>query len=330
MRKKILGLLFVAMLFAASLADAAIPPMPEIPTALPDAVRQPLIAKRGPLADKKLALIAEAENNKKTCTNIVVGSAQHRSCLELQKDFNARVETLRVEFEKLAGEIVAAVDKYTIKNLDPMVVDARVSPYGANLLSQVPELERSPAADRIRKGFQAVMTTPRDWPVALAWWQEALQRDPNNAALMRSVDLAQWMVDSKKRAQSASSYPEIDAFMRGDATGVNDLIEQAKKENAIQDAEAERMTKTINRQIKERAATPKEPELSLKSPTMAEMAIAGDRALSEQMFEDGLLYLNAGLYEAAEKMFREADFFRLFFDEGKPFSPSTNDKQDAK
>lgn len=207
-------------------------------------------------------------------------------------------------------------------NTDPMVVDARVSPYGADLLSQVPELERSPASDRIRKGFQAIMKVPRDWPVALAWWQEALQRDPSNIALMRSVDLAQWMVESKKRAtdrQSATSYPSIDAFMRGDATDVIQLVEQAKKDDAIKDAEAERMTKTINKQLKERDAATKPSKLSKKTASMTEMAAAGDRALSEQMFEDGLLFLNMGDYEHAEQMFKEADFFRMF-DNGKPFS----------
>lgn len=206
-------------------------------------------------------------------------------------------------------------------NLDPMVVDARVPPMGAALLAQVPELARSPAADRIRKGFQALMTIPRDWPVALAWWQEALQRDPNNAALIRSVDLARWMVDSRKRAASrqstSTSYPVIDALMQGDAAEVTKLIEQAKKRNAIQDAEAERMTNIINKQVKQRATAPTLPKLSPKSASMVQMATAGDRALSEQMFEDGLLYLNAGLYEAAEQSFQMAGFFRNF-DAGKP------------
>ena len=209
-------------------------------------------------------------------------------------------------------------------NIDPMVVDARVSPYGADLLSQVPELERSPAADRIRKGFQALMTVPRDWPVALAWWQEALQRDPNNAALMRSVDLAQWMVDSRKRAAGRASTPTdpaIAAFMRGDASKVKHLIDQAKMNEAIQAADAERMTNIVNKQVKQRAAAPKLPKLSPKSATMAQMATAGDRALSEEMLENGLLYLNAGLYEAAEKMFQMADFFRPF-DQVAPSSPS--------
>lgn len=206
-------------------------------------------------------------------------------------------------------------------NLDPMVVDARVAPMGANLLSQVPELERSPAADRIRKGFQAVMNVPRDWPVALAWWQEALQLDPGNAALVRSVDLAQWMVDSKKRAASRqpTSYPALDAYIRGDLTEFNRLIDLAKTNNALQAADAEWITSIVNKQLKQRAA---EPPLS-KSPTsatMAQMAAVADRSLSEQMFEDGLLYDLVGNHEAAVEAFRRADFQRMF-DGGEPFYP---------
>jgi tetratricopeptide (TPR) repeat protein len=42
-------------------------------------------------------------------------------------------------------------------------------------------------SDRVRKGFQAVMA--RDWKVAKAWFQDALNRDPNNAGLKRLVVL---------------------------------------------------------------------------------------------------------------------------------------------
>jgi tetratricopeptide (TPR) repeat protein len=42
-------------------------------------------------------------------------------------------------------------------------------------------------SDRVRKGFQAVME--RDWKVAKAWFQDALNRDPNNAGLKRLIAL---------------------------------------------------------------------------------------------------------------------------------------------
>src|SRR5438477_1435096 len=69
---------------------------------------------------------------------------------------------------------------------DPKVVDAR------NVPSDLPKgLDNAIASayadappgvsDRVRKGFQAV--TARDWKVAKAWFEDALDRDPSNASL---------------------------------------------------------------------------------------------------------------------------------------------------
>jgi hypothetical protein len=43
-------------------------------------------------------------------------------------------------------------------------------------------------SDRVRKGFQAV--ADRDWKVAKAWFEEALNRDPGNAGLKRLIELS--------------------------------------------------------------------------------------------------------------------------------------------
>lgn len=109
MHNNMIRVLFVAMLAAASCAHAAMRGMPEIPTVLPDAVRQPLLAKRQPLAEKKLSLIAEADRNKSMCANVVVDSAQHSTCLGMQRDFNARVAAMNDAFDQLADEIDAAI-----------------------------------------------------------------------------------------------------------------------------------------------------------------------------------------------------------------------------
>jgi tetratricopeptide (TPR) repeat protein len=75
---------------------------------------------------------------------------------------------------------------------DPGVVDARIVPSG--LPKAMDEAiagayKDAPAGviDRVRKGFQAVME--RDWKVARAWFEDALNRDPNNAGLKRLVAL---------------------------------------------------------------------------------------------------------------------------------------------
>lgn len=82
----------------------------------------------------------------------------------------------------------------TLPNTDPMVVDARNVPSGlwqgmdsaiATAYSDAPP----GVSDRVRKGFQAVMD--RDWKVAKAWFEDALNRDPDNAGLKRLVALTQ-------------------------------------------------------------------------------------------------------------------------------------------
>lgn len=76
---------------------------------------------------------------------------------------------------------------------DPMVVDARNVASGlwqgmdsaiATAYSDAP----AGVSDRVRKGFQAIMD--RDWKVAKAWFEDALNRDPDNAGLKRLVALA--------------------------------------------------------------------------------------------------------------------------------------------
>lgn len=74
-------------------------------------------------------------------------------------------------------------------NVDPMIVDARNVPSG--LPKSVDEaIPHTPAGERVRKGFQAVQDG--DWQVALAWFKDALNKEPNNAGIARLVDLAEF------------------------------------------------------------------------------------------------------------------------------------------
>lgn len=76
---------------------------------------------------------------------------------------------------------------------DTTVVDARNVPSGlpksvGNAIATAYSDAPPGVSDRVRKGFQAVTT--RDWKVAKAWFEDALNRDPNNAGLKRLVALA--------------------------------------------------------------------------------------------------------------------------------------------
>jgi hypothetical protein len=104
-----IGLLLIITLCAAGPVQAGLPALPEIPSELPDEVRQPLIVKRAPLAHRKLALIKEGEVFNRTCVNLEKGSSRHRDCLAKEAEFGAHVEALRRDIGQLVDEIDAAV-----------------------------------------------------------------------------------------------------------------------------------------------------------------------------------------------------------------------------
>ncbi len=185
---------------------------------------------------------------------------------------------------------------------DTSVVDARVPRDGAYLTGQVPELKRSPAADRISKGFQAVIN--HDWPVALAWWQDALKRDPGNAALKRSVDLAQWMVDRRKARAAGPATPlgaAIHSASRGDHAGAIRQFELVKKENPAIAPQVDSMINEL-RQREEKEALTHKNSIEIEKQ-MAEW----DRQWVEKLYEDGMNMLSIGDEKQAQWIFHFAD-----------------------
>lgn len=299
-------LLVITLCIAAGPAQAGLPAMPAIPEDLPEEVRETLIVKRAPLAHRKLALIEEGELFNQTCVNLKKGSSRYQDCAAKQAQFNAKVEALRIDMAKLVEEIHAASAaekrRRATPNLDPSVVDARVPRDGAHLIAQVPELERSPAADRITKGFQAVIH--HNWPVALAWWQDALRRDPTNAALQRSVDLAQWMVNYRATAptESGKSFEAaIHAAADRDYAEAVRLLERAKVENPAIAPHADRMITAIEQQAAQR----------VREATVNWQIERQTRAIVEALHDRGINMLTIGDERGAQEAFRDADFFSM-------------------
>ncbi len=103
-------LVFALAFIAANPAQAGLPSMPEIPVTLPDTVREPLIVKRAPLAQQKLALIDAGKAINQQCANVEKGSSKHQDCLARQTRFNVSAETLRTDVDALADEIDAAIE----------------------------------------------------------------------------------------------------------------------------------------------------------------------------------------------------------------------------
>lgn len=183
-------------------------------------------------------------------------------------DLNDWLKRAKAEKAKAQMPVVAAPLRPAPGN-DSKVVDTRGVPKdAADLLAKVPELRNSPEAERIRKGYQALRN--RDWPVALVWWQEALKRDPNNAALKRSVELAQWMADRQKetRPGAATLFNAAGAAVKkGDNQQALQLLQQLKNSNPAMTAPADRMIAEVNKRI---AALPQpgpdDIELLFQSP----------------------------------------------------------------
>lgn len=87
-------------------------------------------------------------------------------------------------------------------NTDPMVVDARNVPTGLPK-SVEDNIPKTPAGDRVRKGFQAIMN--HDWKVARAWFQDAHNHEPGDAGIKRLVDLAEYTLHKEQQPRPPAS-----------------------------------------------------------------------------------------------------------------------------
>lgn len=202
---------------------------------------------------------------------------------------------------------------------DTSVVDARVARDGASFTNQVPELKRSPAADRINKGFQAVIN--HDWPVALAWWQDALNRDPGNAALKRSVDLAQWMVDRRKANAAGPATPlgaALHSAARGDSVGAIRQFELAKSANPAIAAQADSMIVALKQKQAQDAKAAAHWNGEIKK---------GTQRLVDGLFETGMNRLSIGDEKGAQEAFNDATFYGLSANVRPSQLPATKPEQ---
>lgn len=154
-------------------------------------------------------------------------------------------------------------DTRPIPNSDPMVVDARNVPTGLPK-SVAAKIPHTPAGDRVRKGFEAVMD--HDWKVAHAWFQDALNHDPGNTGIQRLIDLAEFTMKYEKThpQRLASSAKPLSDTTAQDKTAITALGQQ--RNNRMDDNLAQAII-NFNREY-----LPKHPELlkPLKSSAAAQ------------------------------------------------------------
>lgn len=144
---------------------------------------------------------------------------------------------------------------------DTMVVDARNVPSG--LPKSVDDaIPHSPAGDRMRKGLQAIQDG--DWKVALAWFQDARNKEPGNPGIERLVELAQFTLEYRSHPhmkaveKSAAPAQSIHQANPGQATEAARGKAAAQGEEpassivysaAIQKASRERAEKAFKRYV---------------------------------------------------------------------------------
>lgn len=91
---------------------------------------------------------------------------------------------------------------------DPNLVDARNVPSGLPKATDdaiTGAYKNAPpgVSDRVRKGFQAVMT--KDWKAAKAWFQDALLLDPGNQGLQKFIALCDYTPGNKPAANTSNN-----------------------------------------------------------------------------------------------------------------------------
>jgi tetratricopeptide (TPR) repeat protein len=304
-----LPLLFaaIAFLFAASAGAADIPPLAEIEPALA-AAHPDLVKQRAALRKERDAMRDATRRHNQACSQVEPGSAADARCSKALATLTSQVDRHIQASNTYNDQHRIAVLQAT-PHTDTTVVDARGPRDGAYLVDQVPELKASPAADRIAKGFQALIL--RQWPVALAWWQEALQRDPGNAALKRSVALAQWMVDRRNAVAAGPVTPIGAAFYsasRGDVGKAISQFELAKKDNPAIAPQAERMVFALRQRQARDAANAAYWNQQLEEAT---------RLVVDGLREVGMNRLSIGDEQGAQTAFMDADLFAAGWPTGK-------------
>ena len=189
-----------------------------------------------------------------------------------------------------AGPVVGGIAlKHDDDVGDTKVVDARNVPSGlprgmddaiAGACAATPE----GVCDRVRKGFQAVMT--RDWNVAKAWFQDAASRDPNNA----------WLKDLVAHSAATTAKPPVltgPLPSDADLDRQFDILYQQGEQERAQAAALDRQFDTIYQQgemdrTREQAALDREFDVLYQR---GEMDLKREQALLDREFD--LIY-NAG------------------------------------
>jgi hypothetical protein len=156
--------------------------------------------------------IAQNPDNAKSLQSRLAGVKERLQNREQDKVISTNMQR---GLDALIQSLTAIPSPSTLQPVEPPVVDARNVP--TDLPKSVEDAinaayRNAPAgvSDRVRKGFQAVMD--QDWKAAKAWFQDALNRDLDNAGLKSLVTATDSTLDRAKQAATLT-YVELGQLM---------------------------------------------------------------------------------------------------------------------
>ena len=191
---------------------------------------------RGDFAEAE-RLFSQAAESAPDDTTIALNLEQARDHAKMQRESAARHDAIVQHLNQLSSDLSDSTTASTVPGLefsssrsaegmgfmdaspetkkvnnDPMVVDGRKVPSGLpkfvdDAISSGYSGAAPGVSDRVRKGFQSVAV--HDWIAARAWFQDALNHDPQNAGLKRLAELADFTEARRRKAKGSSASSSV-------------------------------------------------------------------------------------------------------------------------
>jgi hypothetical protein len=308
--RRIFRFVLILVLLGFSISShAQIPAVPTIPDNLSDEMEKLLGARRDQFAANRAAFIAEATAHNQRCHEVPLDTPLAQDCTGARDKLTIELSRLQMAADALAVEIGGAAGRHALE--DERQIERMVA-----ALPKIDEIEKSPGADMAHKAFEAAAL--HDWPVALAWWQSALLKDPTNESLKRAIDLAQWMVDYPKPAAKPANplFKEaIHTAVQGNAVSAIELIRNVVTENQPLSSQADRLISGV---IVVQALHSEDYHVFPVAAHTPTEEIEDIRPLSAELLEYAFEAQLVGEQKMAEELFKESEFYYMF-DQGKTF-----------
>jgi tetratricopeptide (TPR) repeat protein len=178
-------------------------------------------------------------------------------------------------------------------------------------LPSVAEIENSPAAGEARKALQAIIA--KDWPVAIVWYKQALLKDPKNAALQRSLDLAEYTQARRLEIARLKSpiFDVLDIWSSGDENEALRMLKQIEEQHPEMKSRVADVRHGILAVGQYRQSPAYRVEIEKTAKAANELMLAGaidmaQRSMVDDYVDKGLRYVANGNIPEARLMLKSA------------------------